>query len=291
MKSAFITIIGRPSAGKSTLLNSICGHKISIVSPVPQTTRNRIRGVYTCPSGQLVFLDTPGFHTSENKLNRRLTDLIKSSVAEVDLLLYVVDVSRKPGEEEAAISQVVANGNIPSVVAINKIDLRPGLIGNMESYIKQRIPKAQVVPISATEGRGKQDLIDLLLLLAPEGEKLYPDEFYTDQDPEFRISEIIREKTITKLREEVPHAVYVEVADMEISENEKELWIRVFIHTERDSQKAIIIGKGGERIRQIRRESHSEIKALFPYRINLDIRVKVSRDWRKQDFLLNRLIY
>ena len=291
MKSAFISIVGRPSAGKSTLLNSLCGHKVSIVSPTPQTTRNRIRGVLTRKEGQLVFVDTPGFNVSAKKLNLHMKDLIISSLDEVDVILYVADLSRAMGEEEHAIIERVKSCGSRLVVALNKVDL-PGLHADeRKSLVSRLLPDASMHTISAVAGTGIEEMIAKLFELAPEGELMYPEEFYTDQDPEFRISEIIREKAILRTGQEVPHSIYVEIADMELHESDQILWIRAFIAVERESQKGILVGKGGSKIKEIRKAALAEIRNLFPYNVELDIRVKVKKDWRKKDHLLNKLIY
>lgn len=299
MKSAFIAIAGRPSSGKSTLLNALCGHKIAITSPVPQTTRNKIRGILTEERGQLVFIDTPGYHLSEKKINRRMIELITSSLEEVDGVLYVIDGTREPGPEEDSIADLLKPFQEKLVIGCNKKDLPASMSGFIREYTETVLPEARFYPISAVEGTGLVELKSSLFDIAPEGELMYPEEFYTDQDPEFRTAEIIREKALMKVRQEVPHAMYVEIADMEreardpppaAAAKEEKLWIRAFLVVERESQKGILIGKGGEMIKAIRREAQKEIGRLFPYRIHLDLRVKVNHKWRKKDPLLRRLI-
>ncbi len=298
MKAAFIAIVGRPSAGKSTLLNSLCGYKIAITSPVPQTTRNKIRGILNAPEGQLVFIDTPGFHLSRKKINIRMIELIQSSLEEVDMVLYVIDVTREPGPEEDAITEMLKAFEAKLVVACNKTDHPDSMSALISEYITERLSPAAAMPLSALTGTGLDKLQEALFAVAPEGEQMYPEEFYTDQEPEFRISEIIREKAIIKVRQEVPHALYVEIADLEVSgpsartdtPPEETLWIRAFLVVDRESQKGILIGKGGKVIKAVRQESQKEIAELFPYRIHLDLRVKVNHKWRKRDDLLKRLI-
>ncbi len=302
MKAGFVAIVGRPSAGKSTLLNSICGYKIAITSPTPQTTRNKIRGIYTEERGQLVFIDTPGFHLSEKKINRHMTDLITSSLDEVDAVLYVIDGTRESGPEEDAIFQILLPIQEKLVIACNKKDL--------PEYTDHLMPSIQFHAVSALIGTGIEELKTALFEIVPEGECMYPADLYTDQDPEFRASEIIREKALRKVRQEVPHALYVEIADMETniqpgsgpapmedtdvepptSNLPRKLWIRAFLVVERESQKGILIGKGGTMIKSIRQEAQKELGSIFPYRIHLDLRVKVHHKWRKKDPLLRRLI-
>ena len=295
MKSALVGIVGRPSAGKSTLMNRLCGAKISIVSPVPQTTRNRVRGILTRPEGQLVFMDTPGFHLSEKKLNRYLTDLVSVTLGDSDIVLYIVDGTRPFGDEERALLAKLRSTAKPCVIAINKSDQkghsRQGHSWKeIRSSVAEALPAAALHEVSALEGNGVEDLASALMAMAPEGDQLYPDEFYTDQDPPFRIAEIIREKAIAHTREELPHALYVRLEDLEMSERGERLHVRGFILVERESQKGIVVGRGGDKIRAIVSEAENELRGIFPYPVDLDLRVKVDRDWRKRDPLLKRMI-
>ena len=291
MKSAFVSIIGRPSVGKSTLLNTLCGYKVSIVSSIPQTTRNRIRGIVTQKRGQLVFIDTPGFHTSEKRLNLHLKDLVISGLDEVDLVLYLLDASRKPREEEKLLLEIVKANREKTVAAVNKIDIAADGRFEAREFLESVLDDTRIFEISATEGTGIPALTDALFNLAPEGELMYPEQMYTDQNPEFRAAEIIREKAIIRMREEVPHAIFASIEDMEVSEDGAKLWIRASLNVERESQKGIVVGKGGTMIRQIRMAAQKELTEIFPYAVNLDLRVKVVSDWRKRERLLRKLIY
>jgi len=290
MKSAVVAVVGRPSAGKSTLVNALCGGKVSIVSPVPQTTRNRVRGILNDPRGQLVFIDTPGFHLSQRKINVYMTGLVSSVLSEVDVALYVVDGTREPGEEERSIQEAVRAARRPLVIAVNKQDAAAEAWAGVRAALSAAFPAPAALPISARTGDGLGALKDALFAAAPEGDQLYPEDFYTDQAPEFRVSEIIREKATLQTREEVPHALYVRIEDLEMREGGKPLWARGFICVERESQKGIVVGREGERIKAIVRDSERELCGIFPYRVKLDIRVKVDRDWRRRDPLLKRLI-
>ncbi len=290
MKSAAVALVGRPSAGKSTLLNRICGWKVSIVSPVPQTTRNRVRGILTEERGQLVLIDTPGFHLSEKKFNRHLVELMTSALAEVDLALYVVDGTRSFGEEEAALLEVLRGCGKPCVIAFNKADAAAASREVVRDRVTAALTGSPLHEISALKGEGIAELIGTLFTLAPEGDQLYPPEYYTDQPPEFRISEIVREKAINRTRQEVPHALYVRIEDLEMKDGGTYLWARGFICVERDSQKGILVGKAGERIKEIVREAEAELCGLFPYPVRLDIRVKVDKDWRSKSAILKSLI-
>jgi GTP-binding protein Era len=292
VKFAFVSLVGRPSSGKSTFINYICKHKVSIVSPVPQTTRNKIRGIYTAgdKSGQLVFIDTPGFHTSEKKFNTFMKNLIRSSIEESDMVCYMIDVSRDVGEEERAIMHIMKSVTKPVVIALNKEDIQENFFDVIAAELKHTLPEVPSHSISAMTGSGIPSLLQTLLEHAPEGELMYPEEYYTDQLPEFRIAEIIREKAMLETKQELPHSIYVDIQDMEMREERNMLWVRGFIYVERDSQKGILIGKSGDKIKKIIRDSQNELKTIFPYHIHLDIRVKVSPKWRKKDRIIKRLM-
>lgn len=312
-KSAFVAIVGRPSAGKSTLMNALCGQKVSIVSPVPQTTRNAIRGILNGDRGQLVFVDTPGFHQSDKKLNLKLSDLVRGSLSDADLVLYVLDVTREPGEEEELLSRTVAKVQKPILVLCNKCDqANPAMVARAAEYLKERIPGCTVLEISALQQTGLDTLKDTLYTMAAEGHAWYPDDFYTDQDPDFRVAELIREQVMNRTREEVPHATWVEVEEMTRSmpdgspvpedfdmagawdlpvSKKPRLTIRASIVVERDSQKGIVIGKGGELIKEIRQAAEAGLREIFPYYIELNLKVKVDATWRGNDKLLKSMIH
>ncbi len=305
MKSTFITLIGRPSSGKSTLVNKICGHKVSIVSATPQTTRNIIRGIYTEERGQFVFQDTPGYHVSEKTINTELKNITENVVNDAEIILYVFDCTREPGEEEKKIIEYLASLNAIIIIALNKIDLleiaeknKKEFLISLENFLKKNLRKIDnkkdisICHVSAMTGEGKDKLLDAMFEKAPEGEKLYPDDIYTDQDVSFRISEIIREKAVNRTREEIPHSLYVEIADIEMAETPQgeELWVRAFLIAENESQKRILIGSGGEKIKAIRIAAKKEIKSIFPYPVKIDLRVKVNHNWRKKRGILTRLI-
>lgn len=289
-KSAFVAIIGRPSVGKSTLLNALCGAKVSIVSSVPQTTRNAIRGIITRPEGQLIFVDTPGYHISDKKLNLRLREIVLRSLSEVDLILYLIDATREPGKEEEAIAELLSKDIHRIVVAINKIDdpeARPILI---EEFIIPRLRGAKRVSISAVEKTNLESLIEVLFSLAPEGPFWYPEDIYTDQEPVFRIGELVREKAILNTYQELPHAIAVEYRESS-KRADGVLFARFDILVERDSQKAIVIGRQGSIIKRIREEAEADLKELFDYPIKLQLQVRVDPDWRKSDSALSRIIF
>ena len=298
-KSAFVAVIGRPSAGKSTLVNLFCGAKVAIVSSVPQTTRNAVRGILTRPEGQLIFVDTPGRHASEKKFNKMLMNISDRALDDSELVLYLLDASRKPGPEEEAVAQRINLMQDRTVAAINKIDAAGADPQAALDFLKRnlpQIPESRCFQISCLEKIGTGALLDCLFEMAGEGEILYPGDYYTDQETAFRISEIIREKAINRLREELPHSIYVEVADMELRDDvssgdpeKKRLWVRAFIITERESQKGMIVGKGGEMIKSIGQAARKELNSIFDWKVDLDLRVKAGKDWRSNDHLLRKL--
>lgn len=291
MKSATVSIIGRPSAGKSTLVNTICEMKVSITSRTPQTTRNKIRGIYTDQRGQLIFTDTPGYHISDKEINRRMQEATISALSDSDIILYMVDGKRSAKKEEETIAGLIKEAKVPVVCCINKKDiLTEEEKEDAEFFLKENFPTSPILIASAKDDDGVDEILIELFKLAPEGELLYDESQYTDQPLEFRISEIIREKTISSLSDELPHVIFVEVQDIEYDEEKKAVWIRAFINVERDGQKGIIVGRGGENIKRIRKESFKEIKRIFPgSSLNLDLRVKSQAKWRNNQNVLDRI--
>jgi GTP-binding protein Era len=286
-----VAIVGRPSVGKSTLLNKICGEKVAIVSKVPQTTRNAIRGIVNREQGQLVFVDTPGRHASEKKFNKKLMEVSSRALDECDLVLYVLDASRAPGAEEDEVASLLEPLAEKTVVAVNKMDAPGADFKRAKDFISQKLPTladTRCLSISANTGEGMEGLLNVLFSLAPEGKPFYDEEYYTDQDVGFRISEIIREQAINRLRQELPHSLYVDIADMEFKE--EKLWVRSFIIVERESQKGMVVGKGGEMIKAIRLAALKDLKKIFDWKIDLDLRVKTGKDWRHNDNTLHRII-
>lgn len=285
--------MGRPSAGKSTFLNTASGEKVSIVSPIPQTTRNAVRGIVNTSLGQLVFVDTPGYHDSEKKLNLKLKGIAAEQLDSADVILYIIDSTRAPGKEEELTAALIAPYLSKTVVAINKIDSADSKVALVRTFLATTFPKlesSRVVDISAEQDTNINQVLKALYDLAPEADQLYPEEYYTDQEVDFRIAEIVREQAINRLHDELPHAIYVEIADMEWRKNDKELWVRAFLCVERESQKGMVIGKGASMIKTIRVESIKALRKIFPYRVDLDLQVKVSKNWRQRDQLLNRLL-
>lgn len=290
-KSAFVTIIGRPSSGKSTLMNTMCGGKVAIVSPVPQTTRNRIRGIVNREKGQLVFMDTPGYHDSDRKLNLHLKNLAKNTLEDVDIVLYMIDASRAPGKEEALVLDLLRSVKDKVIVAVNKIDIAVSDPEGAKAFVRTVLPDAPMMSISAEKKTGVEELLDCILDHAKEGPEYYPDDIYTDQEPSFRITEVIREKAIQNTREEIPHAVYVEIADAEFDSTKEHLFVRAFLVAERESQKGMLIGKGACMIKKIRLEAEADLNEIFPYEVSLDLQVRVDKNWKSDDKLIKKLMF
>lgn len=286
MKSAVVALVGRPSSGKSTLVNALCGNKVSAVSPVPQTTRRQVRGIANRAGLQLILLDTPGLYQSNSLFNLCLRSEASRALEEADLVLYVVDRSRAPGPEESAVREIVAGLTKPVVIVENKIDLSAA--SEWEGFLLplSRCPR---VRISALSGEGLDRLWDVLESLAPEGPQWYPPEYYTDQEVSFRVAEIIREQAFLRLKEELPHSIFVEIADLEEREGGELLWIRAFIVVDRESQVGIVVGKGGAMIKEIRLASQRLLSSIFERRIHLDLRVKAHQGWRTDKAVLERL--
>ena len=289
-KTALVTIIGRPSAGKSTFLNTASGEDIAIVSSYPQTTRNAIKGIVNTSLGQLVFVDTPGYHDSEKKMNLRMRAIVTDRLADADCILYVIDSTRSCGTEEQAIAALLKPHAQKTVVAVNKIDDVRAKPAPALAFAQETLPDAhRIVPMSAKNDTGIDDVLRALFDLAPEAPHLYGEEFYTDQEVDFRIAEVIREQAMNRVSQELPHAIYVRISDMEMR-TPNEMWVRAFLCVERESQKGILIGKGASLIKTIRVESIKKLRKIFPYRIDLDLQVKVDKNWRQKDSRLDKLI-
>lgn len=265
--------------------------KVSITSPTPQTTRNKIRGIYTDQRGQLIFTDTPGYHLSEKAINKRMQEVTISALQDSDLILYVLDGTRNAGKEEETIAEMIRKSRVPCVAAINKMDiLTENNIEDAKFFLQERLPKVPVLTMSAQNDEGIDEVLIELFKLAKEGDMLYDENTYTDQDLEFRISEIIREKTISNLSDELPHVIYVDVSDLEYNAEAQEVWIRAFINVERDGQKGFIVGRGGSNIKRIGTEARKEIRRIFPgSTVRMDLQVKVAEKWRQNSIVLDRV--
>ncbi|MCR5486719.1 MAG: GTPase Era [Lachnospiraceae bacterium] len=289
-RAGFVTLVGRSNVGKSTLMNRVVGMKIAITSPKPQTTRRKIRTVYTGEKGQVVFVDTPGMHLAKNKLSEYMEEAAEKSIPDVDLVLWVVEPSPYVGAGDRAIAEKLKASGKKVILVINKSDTVPkeGLLPVMDAY-RRELPLTEILPVSARKGTGIDELIDAVIRELPESEPLYSEDTVTDETVRAMSAEIIREKALRNLRDEVPHGIAVEIESMKEGDSLTE--IDASIVCERDSHKGIIIGKGGAMIKRIGTQSRKEIEELLEAHVNLQLRVKVRKDWRDNEMMLKSLGY
>lgn len=292
-KSGYVGVLGRPNVGKSTLLNRIVGEKISAVSSKPQTTRNKISIIYNDEDSQIIFLDTPGMQKPGNELGKFMQKESESSLDEVDIVTYIVDTSTKIGRLDRMIIDLLkkAPKNLKIILLINKIDqVKKEELLDIINLYKDELNFEEIIPISAMMGDGIEEFMKILKDLLPEGPKYYPDDILTDRPVKFIASEIIREKALLNLKEEVPHGVAVTIESMH--ENEKGLTeIEAVIYCEKDSHKGILIGKNGSMLKKIGTEARLDIENLIEGRVNLKLWVKVDKNWRDNDRRLKGLGY
>ena len=291
-KSGFVTLIGRPNVGKSTLMNRLIGQKIAITSNKPQTTRNKIQTVYTCEQGQIVFLDTPGIHKAKNKLGDYMVNVAQHTLSEVDVILWLVEPSTFIGAGERHIIEQLKKTKTPVILVINKTDTvkREEILTFIDAYRKE-LDFAEIVPVSALKGDNTQDLIDSIFQYLPYGPMFYDEDTVTDQPQRQIVSELIREQALRCLDEEIPHGIAVSIDQMKWRADDSIVDIDATIVCERDSHKGIIIGKGGSMLKKIGSRARKEIEDLLETKVNLKLWVKVKKDWRDSDFLLKNFGY
>jgi GTP-binding protein Era len=289
-KSGFVAIVGRPNAGKSTLVNALVGEKVSIVTPVPQTTRNRILGIVNRPGAQVVLMDTPGIHKPLSRLDQQMMDFVRQALEERDLAILIVDATAKFGKGDAFALQLLQEYAPKSILALNKIDLihKPRLLPLIDQYAKLH-NFAEIFPISALHRDGLKELLQAVIGLLPEGPAYFPPDIYTDQPERFLASEIIREKVIRHTQQELPHVTAVFIEKFEESETITCIYATILV--ERDSQRPIVIGAGGQRIKQIGTEARLELEKLLPPKVFLELFIKVEPDWRDDRGLVAALDY
>jgi GTPase len=289
-KSGFVAIVGRPNAGKSTLLNSLVGAKVSIVTPVAQTTRNRILGIVNRPGAQIVFVDTPGIHKPLSRLNEQMMAFVRQALEDRDLAILIVDASEPFGKGDKYALEMVKEYAPRTILALNKIDrtAKPRLLPLIDRYARIHNFE-EVFPISALREEGLAGLVDAVVRLLPEGPRYFPPEIYTDQPERFLAGEIVREKVIRHTRQELPHVTAVLIEKFE--ETETLTRIHATIVVEKDSQRPIVLGAGGDRIKQIGTEARHELERLFPPKVFLELYVKVEPRWRENPALLAELDY
>ena len=289
-KSGFATLIGRPNVGKSTLMNTLIGQKIAITSNKPQTTRNRIQTVYTCEQGQIVFLDTPGIHKSKNKLGDYMVNVAQKTLNEVDVVLWLVEPSTYIGAGEQHILEQLKKGNTPVILVINKIDTvkKEALLEVIDTYRKE-MDFAEIIPVSALKDKNTEDLIQTIFKYLPYGPAFYDEDTITDQPERQIVAEMIREKALRCLDDEVPHGIAVCIDSMKYTKSIVN--IDATIICERDSHKGIIIGKQGVMLKKIGTQARRDIENLLEMPVNLKLWVKVKKDWRESDFLIKNFGY
>lgn len=290
--SGFVSLIGRPNVGKSTLMNLLIGEKISIISSKPQTTRNKIQTILTTDNMQVIFVDTPGIHKAKSKLGDYMVKSAETSLNDVDIVLYLVEPYEKIKESDKAILERLQKVETPVFLVINKIDTieKPELLKVIESYNKE-YNFAEIIPLSALKGKNQETLLENIEKYLPEGPKYFPEDMITDQPEKQIVSEIIREKALYLLQDEIPHGIAVEITSMKHRKDKDIMDIDAIIYCERDSHKGIIIGKQGSMLKKIGSNARRDIQRFLGSQINLQIWIKVKKDWRDSDFLLKNFGY
>lgn len=291
-KSGFVTLIGRPNVGKSTLMNHLIGQKIAITSNKPQTTRNRIQTVYTSEKGQIIFLDTPGINKAKNKLGEYMLNVAQRTLNEVDVILWVVEANEYIGAGEQYIIEQLKQTKTPIILIINKIDtIEKSKIGEVIKAFQGILPVADVIPVSALRSRNMDQVISAILKELPEGPQYYDEETVTDQPERQIVAELIREKALRCLDKEVPHGIAVMIEKMKVRSGGNIVDIEATIVCERDSHKGIIIGKQGAMLKKIGTQARIEIEGLLDMKVNLQLWVKVKKDWRDSELMLKNYGY
>ncbi|MDE9903399.1 GTPase Era [Staphylococcus pseudintermedius] len=290
-KSGFVIIIGRPNVGKSTFVNRVIGHKIAIMSDKAQTTRNKIQGVMTQQDAQIVFLDTPGIHKPKHKLGDYMMKVAKNTLSEIDAVMFMVNVNEEIGRGDEYIMEMLKTVKTPVFLVLNKIDLvhPDALMPRIEQY-QRYMDFAEIIPISALEGHNVDHFINVLKSYLPEGPQYYPDGQISDHPEQFVVSELIREKILQTTSEEIPHAIGVNVERM-TQESEDRVHIEAVIYVERDSQKGIVIGKGGKKLKEVGKRARLDIEHLLGSKVYLDLWVKVQKDWRNKSSFIKQMGY
>jgi GTP-binding protein Era len=291
-KSGFISILGRPNVGKSTLFNRILGDKIALVAKRPQTTRNRILGIRNVEGGQFIFLDTPGIHEGRSELNRRMVSTAIASGRDSDVLLFMMEASSPLVEKDRQMIESLGGSNGVSFLVINKIDLmkKGNLLPIIDQYQKLHAFQ-EIIPISAITGEGVDTLLQEILKVLPECPPYYPEDMITDQAERFLVSEMIREKVIRQSYQEIPYSTAVTIEEFKERPEKNMVVIKGTIHVERDSQKKILIGKGGQKLRKIGEEARKDVEALLGAKVFLELWVNVEKNWTRDPRALNRLGY
>ncbi|HKZ16142.1 MAG TPA: GTPase Era [Geobacteraceae bacterium] len=290
--SGFVSIIGRPNVGKSTMLNRILGDKITITSDKPQTTRNRVQGIFNRPDAQIIFVDTPGIHQPRSILNKFMVETALASIKGVDVVLFLVEADSASAGRERQILEILKDAEVPVILVFNKIDLveKEALLEMISSFAPLH-PFREIIPVSALNGDGVERLVDLVCRYLPEGPRYFPDDILTDLPERFIVAEIIREKVFRMTRDEVPYSVAVMIDSFKERDDGSLISISATINVERDSQKGIIIGKKGEMLKKIGTQARKDIEELLGSRVFLELFVKVRRDWSESKHMLKEFGY
>ena len=291
-KSGFVAIIGRPNVGKSTLMNHLIGQKIAITSKKPQTTRNKIQTVYTCEDGQIIFLDTPGIHKAKNKLGEYMVNVAEQTLKDVDVILWLVEPTTYIGAGEKHIAEQLQKTSLPVILVINKVDTvkKEDILQVIDNY-RKLYDFAEIIPASALRGQNTKDIVNSLFKYMPYGPMFYDEDTVTDQPQRQIVAEIIREKALHALDEEIPHGIAVTIEKMRERKGQHIVDIEATIICERDSHKGIIIGKQGSMLKKIGSNARFEIEKMLEERVNLKIWVKVKKAWRDSDTLMKNFGY
>lgn len=291
-KSGFVAIIGRPNVGKSTLMNHLIGQKIAITSKKPQTTRNKIQTVYTCEDGQIIFLDTPGIHKAKNKLGEYMVNVAEQTLKDVDVILWLVEPTTYIGAGEKHIAEQLQKTSLPVILVINKVDTvkKEDILQVIDNY-RKLYDFAEIIPASALRGQNTKDIVNSLFKYMPYGPMFYDEDTVTDQPQRQIVAEIIREKALHALDEEIPHGIAVTIEKMRERKGQHIVDIEATIICERDSHKGIIIGKQGSMLKKIGSNARFDIEKMLEERVNLKIWVKVKKDWRDSDTLMKNFGY
>ena len=291
-KSGFVSLIGRPNVGKSTLMNCLIGEKIAIISSKPQTTRNKIQSILTTDDMQVIFIDTPGLHTPKSKLGNYMVKSAENTLSNVDIVLYLIEPFEKIKDSDRAILDRLKNVKSPVFLIINKIDTieKPELLKVMEAYSNE-YNFAEIIPISALKDKNTEELLKAIRKYIPEGPKYFPEDMITDQPERQIVAEMIREKALYLLQDEIPHGIAVEITSMKPRKDKDITDIEATVYCERDSHKGIIIGKQGSMLKKIGSNARRDIERFLGGSVNLQIWIKVKKDWRDSDFLLKNFGY
>ena len=290
-RSGFVSIAGRPNVGKSTLLNALLNRKVAITSSRPQTTRNAIRGVLSDDGWQMVFIDTPGLHKPRKALGQRLNDVVRRTLKEVDAIVFMVDATQTVGTGDRYVADEILRVDTPAICVVNKMDaVKQSVLVAQLAAVESMGAWREIIPISALEGRKVDELRDLLVGLLPEGPQYYPDDVFTDQPREFLVAEIIREKALELTRQEIPHSIAVLIEEI-VERDDDVTEIHAIVYVERDSQKGIVIGKGGAMLKEVGTRARRELEWILGSKIFLRLQVKVAREWSRDPRALQQLGY